>query len=228
MSNLVPPHGGGVLKPLLIPEADRAGERKRAAGLTAVPMTSRENSDLVMLAMGAYTPLEGFMGEADWRGVCADMQLANGVFWPIPITLSATTELADGIKIGDEVALVDAETDEIMGILTVGEKYAIDKAFECANVFRTEDAAHPGVANAAAIAAQHEKWGERPVLIVVRAEGADVSEGELLAFYDGKVASWQVPDAVIFVEDLPIGATGKVLKIQLREQFGGYLVEKGA
>jgi fatty-acyl-CoA synthase len=88
--------------------------------------------------------------------------------------------------------------------------------------------AHPGVANAAAIAARHEKWDERPVLIVVKAEGADPSADELLAFYDGKVASWQVPDAVIFVDDLPLGATGKVLKIKLREQFGDHLIEKKA
>ena len=88
--------------------------------------------------------------------------------------------------------------------------------------------AHPGVANAAAIAARHEKWDERPILIVVKAEGADPSEAELRAFYAGKVASWQVPDAVIFVEDLPIGATGKVLKIKLRERFGEHLIKKSA
>jgi len=88
--------------------------------------------------------------------------------------------------------------------------------------------AHPGVANAAAIAARHEKWGERPILIIVKAEGADPSADELLAFYDGKVASWQVPDAVIFVDDLPLGATGKVLKIKLREEFSEFLIEKNA
>ncbi len=88
MSRLVPPHGGGPLKPLLIAGPERAAELKRAEGLTAVPMTSRESSDLVMMAMGAYTPLDGFMGHDDWRGVCLDMRLGNGVFWPIPITLS--------------------------------------------------------------------------------------------------------------------------------------------
>ncbi|AXX96765.1 long-chain-fatty-acid--CoA ligase [Profundibacter amoris] len=85
--------------------------------------------------------------------------------------------------------------------------------------------AHPGVANAAAIAAAHEKWAERPVLIVVKAEGADPTEDELRAFYDGKIAHWQVPDKVIFVEELPIGGTGKVLKIKLREQFGNVLMD---
>lgn len=145
MSKLVPPHGGGVLKPLLIPEVERAEELKRAANLKKVPMSSRETSDVLMLAMAAYTPLEGFMGEADWRGVCADMKLADGTFWPIPITLSASQELADTIGIEEEVALVDGETDEIMAIMEVTEKYVIDRDFECEHVYRTTDPEHPGV-----------------------------------------------------------------------------------
>jgi sulfate adenylyltransferase len=117
---------------------------KHAERLPKVPMSSREVSDLLMLAMGAYTPLTGFMGEADWRGCCLDMKTADGLFWPIPITLSCENDLADGIGIGEEVALVDG-AGEIFGILTVTEKYAIDRALECSNVFRTTDTAHPGV-----------------------------------------------------------------------------------
>lgn len=83
---------------------------------------------------------------------------------------------------------------------------------------------HPAVANAAAIAARHEKWDERPVLVVLLAEGATVSEDELLAFYDGKIAKWQIPDRVVFTDTLPIGGTGKVLKNKLREQFGEVLI----
>ena len=85
--------------------------------------------------------------------------------------------------------------------------------------------AHPAVAMAAAIAAKHKKWDERPVLLVVKAEGAEVSEADLLAFYDGKIASWQVPDKVIFVDSLPLGGTGKVLKNKLREDYGNVLLE---
>lgn len=88
--------------------------------------------------------------------------------------------------------------------------------------------AHPSVANAAAIAARHEKWDERPVLIVVKAEGAEVSETDLKQFYDGKIAGWQVPDRVIFVDDLPLGATGKVRKNKLRETFGDILIGEGS
>ncbi|HOV04267.1 MAG TPA: sulfate adenylyltransferase [Kaistiaceae bacterium] len=145
MSQLVPPHGGASLKPLLLPETERAEELKRAEKLKKVPMTSREVSDVFMFAMGAYTPLDGFMGYDDWRGVCVDMKLANGIFWPIPITLSASKELADSIHVEEEVALTDAETGEILAILEVKEKYRIDKTFECEHVFRTADPEHPGV-----------------------------------------------------------------------------------
>jgi sulfate adenylyltransferase len=146
MSNLVPPHGAGSLKPLLLPEAERAEALQRAGRLKQVPLSSREVSDLFMLGMGAYTPLDGFMGEADWRGCCEHMQLADGLFWPIPITLSCTQDLGDTIEIGEDVALVDGETGETLGIQTVEEKYSIDRDFECSHVFRTTDNAHPGVA----------------------------------------------------------------------------------
>ncbi len=85
--------------------------------------------------------------------------------------------------------------------------------------------AHPAIANAAAIAARHPKWDERPVIIAVKAPGAEVEEADLLAFYDGKVPHWQVPDRVVFVEELPLGGTGKVLKTKLREAHGDILME---
>jgi len=146
MSNLVPPYGADSLKPLLVAEAERAEEARRAAHLQQVPLSSREVSDLFMLGMGAYTPLNGFMGETDWRSCCEDMTLGDGLFWPIPITLSCTQQIGDSIGIGEDVALVDGETDELLGIMSVEEKYAIDRELECSHVFRTTDPAHPGVA----------------------------------------------------------------------------------
>ncbi len=149
MSKLVSPHGGGGLEPRLLGpglngEDERSEALKRAAELKAVPMTSRETSDLVMLAMGAYTPLDGFMGHDDWRRTCVDMKLSNGTFWPIPITLSCDQDFAEAIARGQEVALVEGESDQIMAVMEVAEKYAIDRELECSQVFRTTDPAHPG------------------------------------------------------------------------------------
>jgi len=84
--------------------------------------------------------------------------------------------------------------------------------------------AHTGLASAAVIAAKHAKWDERPLLVAVKAEGADPSVEELLAFYEGKIPKWQVPDDVVFVESLPLGATGKVMKSKLREAHGDHLL----
>lgn len=146
MPQLVPPHGSDSVKPLLLPASERTAERKRAEKLTKVPLDSRAVSDVFMLAMGAYTPLDGFMGHDDWRGSCVDMKLANGLFWPIPITLPVDKDIAAGIGIGEEVALVDAESGDILAVMEVREKYSIDKKLEAEHVYRTTDPKHPGVA----------------------------------------------------------------------------------
>ena len=146
MTNLVPPHGAGVLKPLLISEDLRSQQMSRAESLVKIPMSSCEVCDLLLLSMGAYTPLDGFMKQADWRGVCEDMRLADGLFWPIPVTLSANKTLANEIEIGQEVALIDGETQQIMGILMVQDKYIPDLDLQCDKVFGTKDKSHPGVA----------------------------------------------------------------------------------
>ena len=144
MSTLVPPHGCTALNQRLLPEPEQASALKRAEGLKQVPLTSRESSDVLMLSMGAYTPLEGFMNEADWKGTCGEMKLSNGVFWPVPVTLSADETLAGSIKDGEEVALVDEDSGEIMATMTGTEKYTIDHEFECQTVFGTTDKDHPG------------------------------------------------------------------------------------
>lgn len=146
MTNLVPPHGAGVLKPLLISQDLRSQQMSRAESLVKIPMSSCEVCDLLLLSMGAYTPLDGFMKQADWRGVCEDMKLADGLFWPIPVTLSVNKTLANEIEIGQEVALIDGETQQIMGLLMVQDKYIPDLALQCDKVFGTKDKSHPGVA----------------------------------------------------------------------------------
>jgi sulfate adenylyltransferase len=142
----VPPHGSETLKPLLLLGPEHAEERKRAEKLKQIPLDSRAVSDLLMLAMGAYTPLAGFMGYDDWRGACVDMKLASSTFWPIPITLPVDKGLADSIRIGEEVTLVDAVGGEILAVMKVSEKYSIDKQLEAEHVYRTADPKHPGVA----------------------------------------------------------------------------------
>lgn len=87
--------------------------------------------------------------------------------------------------------------------------------------------AHPHITNAAAIAARHDKWDERPIVIAVKAPNTTPSEADVLDFYKDKIQSWQIPDAIVFVDSLPIGATGKVQKVELRKQFGDHLIEKG-
>ncbi|MGX9353186.1 long-chain-fatty-acid--CoA ligase [Shimia sp. W99] len=87
--------------------------------------------------------------------------------------------------------------------------------------------AHPGIAMAAAIGAAHPKWDERPIIIAVPAEGTAPSEADIIALYDGKVASWQVPDAVVFTDEIPLNATGKMLKNKLRDKFANILIERG-
>jgi len=104
MSRLVNPHGGGELKPLLLSGKEREEELTRARSLPVIPMTSRETSDLIMLGIGAFTPLTGFMTHGDWEGVCDGMKMASGMFWPIPITLSTDTDTAEGIRAKTEDA----------------------------------------------------------------------------------------------------------------------------
>ena len=147
-SKLVPPHGSTELKPLLLQGDARKQALKIATTLPTITLSSRERGDLIMLGIGGFTPLNGFMNQADWQGVVDNMRLQSGdnagLFWPIPITLSAPKVTADSLKQGDKVALV-AKDGEIMGVLTVEETYTIDKAHECQQVFMTTDPEHPGV-----------------------------------------------------------------------------------
>jgi len=81
---------------------------------------------------------------------------------------------------------------------------------------------HPAVAMAACIAVRHPKWDERPLLVVVKKPGADVTREQMLSHFEGKVAKWQVPDDVVFTDSIPLGATGKMLKTRLRDQYKDY------
>ena len=142
MSNLVPPHGSNILNPLAL-SGDRLNtEVDKANSLPTITCSSREAGDIIMLGIGGFTPLDGFMNKADWQGVCDSMTMSNGLFWPIPITLSTDDE--DIIE-GDEIAIVSPKNNKIIATMKVSEKYTIDKEHECNKVYKTTDLEHPGV-----------------------------------------------------------------------------------
>jgi sulfate adenylyltransferase len=137
------PHGG-VLINRLLPLDSRDAARERAASLISIPLSELNLADIEMIAVGGFSPLTGFLGREDYLSVVNNMRLANGLVWSIPVTLAVTTEQAEAIQIGQDVAL--AENDNPIAILTVSDKFTYDKALEAQNVYRTTDEAHPGVA----------------------------------------------------------------------------------
>ena len=141
MPGLVRPHGGGGLKPLALDAAARSAEAARVARLPALRVTSREKGDLIMLGIGGFTPLDGFMTHADWQGVCDGYRTAAGVFWPIPITLATDLEVSEG-------GTVEITSDEgkALGTLTVTEIFERDIEAEAEGVYLTTDEEHPVVA----------------------------------------------------------------------------------
>jgi sulfate adenylyltransferase len=143
--HLVSPHGGSLQPRMLAGEA-LAAERSRAKSLRRVHVSSREKGDLIMLGIGGFSPLDGFMTHADWEGVCTQYRMASGLFWPIPITLSVDRNTARDAAVGSDIALVDPDSDEPLATMRVTQQYVIDKARECAAIFRTQDPGHPGVA----------------------------------------------------------------------------------
>jgi len=145
MCKLVPPHGG-VLSALLVKnEQQRKENIQQAKSFAKVLLTSKEVSDVIMLAMGAFSPLEGFMNRNDYETVVREMRLANGILWPIPVTVAISKEIAHNIKEGKKIALVDPERDEIMASMIIQEKFTYGKSEEVRRVFGTHDKAHPGV-----------------------------------------------------------------------------------
>ena len=137
------PHGGTLVS-RWAPAEERQRWLTEIAKLPKITLTRREISDLEMIAIGAFSPLEGFMGESDYESVVSRMRLASTVPWTIPVTLSVTTEEERQFHPGDDVALVE-ETGRPLAILHLAEKYRPDKKREASEVYRTADEAHPGV-----------------------------------------------------------------------------------
>ncbi|MDX1482332.1 MAG: 3-(methylthio)propionyl-CoA ligase [Woeseiaceae bacterium] len=164
---------------------------------------------------GAELPWDGeAFGALQVRGpwVCRDYFKLDG---------AAGTHTADGWFETGDVATIDPQgymaiTDRTKDVIKSGGEWI--SSIELENLAM----GHPAVAEAAVIGVAHPKWTERPLLVVVTADGRDVGKEELLALYEGKVASWWIPDDVAFVDELPHTATGKVKKIELRRRFADY------
>jgi sulfate adenylyltransferase len=140
---LIAPHGGS-LRINLATEAEQVELQEHALRLPQITIGSRQLADLEMLAIGAYSPLSGFLTRADYLSVVNELHLSNGLPWTIPITFAVTSEQAANLKEGSQLALVNAQ-GELQAVLTVDEKYSYDKLHEAKQVYRTEDDAHPGV-----------------------------------------------------------------------------------
>ena len=140
----IEPHGGELVD-RRAPKDERGGRKQQATELTQVTLGPRAISDLEMISTGVFSPLTGFMGEEDYKGVVDDMHLANGLVWSLPITLSVGEEEANFINEDDEVALADGD-GRIVATMTVEDRYTYDKEHEAQQVYRTTDEEHPGVA----------------------------------------------------------------------------------
>lgn len=141
----VAPHGGRLVQRVLEGEA-REEALRRARGLPTVELDERELADVEMIGCGALSPLVGFMGRLEYETVVGSMRLADGLLWPLPITLAATHEEAAAIRDGQEVALVTPGNRQVVAVMQVTERFTYDPREEAAQVFGTTDEAHPGVA----------------------------------------------------------------------------------
>jgi fatty-acyl-CoA synthase len=166
--------------------------------------------------------IDGNGAELPWGGEVSGELLVKGP-WIVDQYFKGEggNPLIDGWFPTGDVATID--TDGYMQI-TDRAKDVIKSGGEWIGSIDLENIAmaHPGVAMAACIAAHHPKWDERPLLVVMKKPGATVTREELLAFYEGKIAKWWLPDDVVFVDAIPLGATGKMQKNKLREHFKGY------
>jgi sulfate adenylyltransferase len=142
-NGLIAPHGGALIINMA-DESERAALEERARSMPQLAVGSRQLADLEMLAIGAYSPLGGFMTQADYLGSVNNMHLANGLPWSIPITLATSREQAAALHEGSHIALVNAE-GSLQAVMTIEEKFGYDKEHEARNVYRTTDEAHPGV-----------------------------------------------------------------------------------
>ena len=140
---LIEPHGGTLVSRRLERD-ERRSAQERAQSLPRLTLSERNLADLACLATGVYSPLEGFVSEADYHSIVNTMRLERGVAWSIPITLQVSKSDADTYAVGEEVALAGSDGD-ILAVMSITDKYQPDQKLEAEKVYGTADSAHPGV-----------------------------------------------------------------------------------
>ena len=143
-TGLIPPHGGKLVD-RFVSDTDAARLREKAASLPRIDLSFKQACDLEMIAIGAFSPLTGYVNQADFNAICKNMRLADGTVWPIPITLAVDDKVKATLATGKQAALYHPDST-LLAIIDVEEIYPHDKKLEIPSVFRTEDDAHPGVA----------------------------------------------------------------------------------
>lgn len=138
------PHGGTLINRVLHGK-EKEETLQRAQRMKKIPLGEVAISDLQLIAMGAMSPITGFLNKDDYESVVQTMHLQNGCVWSIPITLPVTDEIAGSVQVGEEVALIEINGN-ILGTMKITDKFSPDKTREAKEVYRTTDAAHPGVA----------------------------------------------------------------------------------
>src|SRR5262249_17751217 len=142
---LVLPHGGELVDRWVHGAGERERSAEKAKSLTAIVLDERAAADVENIAVGAFSPLKGFMTSKDYLRVVKEMRLENGLVWSVPITLAVTQKDAESIRIGAEVALRMPDGRNV-AILEVSDKFVPDKETEAREVYRTTEDKHPGVA----------------------------------------------------------------------------------
>ena len=139
----IAPHGGRLVNRLLVGQ-DREEALARSRDLKRIALNARTLSDLELLAVGALSPLEGFMGRKDYEGVINEMRLSSGLIWTLPLTLAVSADEAKELREGEEIALLDS-SGEVVALFSLDEKFGYDKKEEAWKVYRTDEDQHPGV-----------------------------------------------------------------------------------
>lgn len=140
---MIKPHGGKLINKILS-EKDKKILKEKIFILKSIKLNKRQISDLEMIATGAFSPLEGFMGREDYENVLHNMKLCNGLVWPIPITLAINKDDSRRFQAGEDISLLD-EFGTVLAVLHLEEIYSYDKELEAEKVYRTKDSKHPGV-----------------------------------------------------------------------------------